>query len=43
MSVLSALASPYPEEDVLGGVEAGGVDAGRVGRGPLAYDAAGEA
>lgn len=34
---------PYPKEDVFGGVKAGGVDAGRVGRGSLTHDAAGEA
>lgn len=33
----------YPEEDVLGGVEASSVDPGGEGRVPLADDAAGEA
>lgn len=33
----------HPEEDVLGGVEAGGVDARRVGGAALTHDAAGVA
>lgn len=37
-----ARAATHPEEDVLGRVEAGGVDAGRVRRRALALDAAGE-
>lgn len=40
---VSMSASPYPKKDVFGGVEAGGIDAGRVGRGSLAHDAASEA
>lgn len=40
---MSISVSPYPKEDVFGGVEAGGIDAGRVGWGSLAHDAAGEA
>lgn len=33
----------HPQEDVLGGVEAGGVDAGRVGSAAFTHDAAGVA
>lgn len=33
----------HPKEDALGRVEAGGVDARGVGRGPLAHDPTGEA
>jgi len=40
---LTGSRAAYPEEDVLGGVEARGVDLGAVGRIPLADDAAGEA
>lgn len=37
------MCAAYPQEDVLGGVEARGEDASRVRRVPLADDAAGEA
>ena len=43
-AILFSSQSPtHPQEDVLGGVEAGGVDASGVRRAPLADDAAGEA